>query len=139
MSGKQEFPHIHNSGEAIIQDDQVTFTWITSLGKGLTETMRVLSAKKIAKMVVARMERFKSAGPGSRESEMSRQERKYISAHLEPALKEAWGLLDEHGKMEMDMMLNASSHHGISDPQWVQSHTLHRSEVVGDDKRALDG
>ena len=78
---KSAFPHIHNSGEAIYQDGNVTFSWFNSLGQSITETLKILPAKRIAALMVARMGRFQSAGPGSREGEQSREERKYVSAH----------------------------------------------------------
>ena len=137
MSSKVAFPHIHNSGKAEIQDNNITFSYVDSYGHGLTETAKVLSPRRMAMMIEARMKRFHSAGPGSRESEQSRQERKYISAHPEETLREAWNILDDHGKMEMDMMLDPSSHHGISDPDWIKSHVKRRDEIIGDDKREL--
>ena len=136
---KSKFPHIHNSGEAIYQDGNVTFSWFNSLGQSITETLKILPAKRIAALMVARLGRFQSAGPGSREGEHSRAERKYISAHSEKVLREAWELLDDAGQMEMAMALDMNSHHGISDPDWMEKHRSRRENIVGDDKKPLNG
>jgi len=137
MGMKSKFPAIHNSGKAKLSGGNITFTWIDSLGKVHTDTKKLLSANEMAGMIEERMERFHLAGPGSRESEESRAERKHISAHPEKDLREVWRLLDEHGQMEMAMMLDMNSHHGISDPKWAKAHASRRSEIVGDDEQAL--
>ena len=138
MGMKSKFPSIHNSGKAKIVKGAVTYTWIDSLGKVHTDTKKLLSAGEMAERIEERMERFHLAGPGSRESEESRAERKHISAHPEKDLREAWKTLSQHGKMEMVMTLDMNSHHGISDPKWAQAHTTRRTEISGDDGEALD-
>jgi hypothetical protein len=47
-------------------------------------------------------------------------------------------LLDEHGRMEMVMALDMDSHHGISDPDWMEKHRSRRENIIGDDKKALN-
>lgn len=121
----------------MIGDGKVTFSWITSKGAVITQTSKLLRPEQIRDMVLTRHERFHEAGPGSRESEESRAERKYISAHPEETLREAWNLLDKEGKMEMEMMLAPAAHHGISDPQWANRHVKLRDEIIGDDKKEL--
>ena len=137
MAMKPTFPKIHNNGKAEISGNQITFSHIDSYGIPMTETARVLSPKKIASMVSDRLARFQKAGPGSRESETSRQERKYISGHPESTIRAAWELLDDHNKMELEMMLDMSSHHGISDPAWMKTHARRRDSIIGDDRQAL--
>jgi len=132
-----KFPHMMNSGKAIIKDDKLTFTYIDSYGEVITETKPILTPFEIKQKVVDRMERFKYAGPGVRESEISRAERKWVSAHPESCLKETWTMLDEHGQMEMAMMLDMNSHHGISDPTWAKQHAEERSEISGDNSVPL--
>ena len=137
MAMKPTFPKIYNHGKAEISGNQITFSHIDSYGKPATETARILTPKKIASMIYERYERFGKSGPGSRESEKSRQERKYISAHPEETIRAAWNLLDDHGKMELEMMFDMSSHHGISDPKWIKAHARRRDDIVGDDNRPL--
>ena len=137
MAMKPTFPKIYNHGKAEISGNQITFSHIDSYGNTVTETARILVPKKIASMIYERHERFEKAGAGSRESEKSRQERKYISAHPEKTIRLAWDLLDDHGKMELEMMFDMSSHHGISDPAWMKAHARRRDSIVGDDGRGL--
>lgn len=134
---KSEFPHLMNGAKAIIKDDKITFTYIDSYGSVITDTKKLLSSKEIKEKVMDRMHRFRSAGPGVRESEISRAERKYISGHPEDRLKEAWELLDEHGQMEMAMMLSMDSHYGISDPEWAKKNVEERPEIIGDNLSPL--
>ncbi len=131
------FPKIHNGAKPIIKDDTLTFTYIDSYGDIITETKNILSPDQIKQRVMDRLSRFKNAGPGSRESELSRAERKYVSAHSEKILKQAWSKLDEHGQMEMSMMLDMSSHFGISDPKWAENHAGEREEIIGDNMSPL--
>jgi 4-alpha-glucanotransferase len=132
-----DFPKIHNGAKARKSDGNLTYTYIDSYGDVITETKPQLEPDAIAEMTIDRMERFKSAGPGSRESEISRAERKYISAHDESVLRAAWNKLDDHGKMEFDMMLSEKSHHGISDSRWADNNTKEREEIVGDNQVPL--
>lgn len=126
-----------NGAKAKFHDDKLTFTYIDSYGDVLTETKPILTPFEVKQKVVDRMDRFHYAGPGSRESEISRAERKWISAHPEKCLKKVWDLLDDHGKMEMSMMLGMDSHHGISDPKWAKQHVKERHEIVGDNEVPL--
>lgn len=134
---ESKFPHIMNGAKAIIRDDKLTFTYIDSYADVITETKPMLTPMEVCQKVIDRMERFKCSGPGVRESEISRAERKWISAHPEKCLKKAWDQLDEYGKMEMSMMLSMDSHHGISDPGWAKKHTDERHEIVGDNEVPL--
>lgn len=121
-----------NGAKAVVRDGRITFTYLDSFGDVITETKKLLSPKEIKVKVLDRMERFKDAGPGSRESEISRAERKCISGHPESLLRETWDLLDDHGKMEFSMMLSMDSHYGISDPKWAKEHEEERTEIIGD-------
>lgn len=129
MSG---FPEPHNGGKASIRDDEITFTYITSFGEVITETKRLLDSGKIVNKIKDRTRRFKDAGPGSRESELSRAERKWIAAHPISILKQAWNLLDKDGKMEMSMMLDMNAHYGISDKKWAEEYVKERESIIGD-------
>lgn len=132
-----KFPEIWNGAKAKVSDGKLTYTYIDSYGDVIEETKTILSPLEICQKVKDRAERFHLAGPGSRESETSRAERKCISAHDEGCLHKAWDLLDEHGKMEMSMMLDGSSHHGISSPTWAKKHAEDRASIVGDNQVPL--
>ncbi len=131
------FPKIHNGARPVIKEGKTIFTYITSLGDVITETKEILDPEEIKEIVMNRMYRFKEAGPGSRESEISRAERKWISAHPESILKETYELLDEHGKMEMSMMLDMNSHFGISDKKWADKNVEERKHIIGDNGSVL--
>lgn len=133
-----EFPHMMNGAKAQMVDGNLKFTYIDSYGSVITETKDTLSPKEIKHKVVDRLHRFMSAGPGSRESELSRAERKWISAHPESILKKTWNSLDEHGQMEMSMMLSMDSHYGISSREWAKAHVKERSNIIGDNMTDLD-
>ena len=132
-----KFPHIHNPGKAMIENGEVTFTYMDSLQNAITKTKAVLTAQQIVTKTKARLARFKKSPIGTRESESSRAERKYISAHPESLLRRAFELMDEHTRMEMSMMLDRSSHAGISDPAWAQRKDDELKAMVGDDGRKL--
>ena len=132
-----KFPKPHNGATAKKKDDKLTFTYVDSFGEVLTETRPILTPLEICQKVKDRMERFKLAGPGSRESDISRAERKWISAHDVECLRKTWDMLDDHGKMEFDMMFNAASHFGISDPSWAKAHKKKKHVVIGDNQAPL--
>lgn len=134
---KSKFPHIHNEGKALIVDGKITFTYFDSLGAPHTETKKVLSPNAIVELVQARLRRFKSMPPGTRESEESRVERKWIASHLPVHLRQAWDRMTESTRMEFVMMLSMDSHHGISDPAFAQEQTRRLPEVSGDDGKEL--
>ncbi len=126
------FPKINNGAKAHIDGKGITFTYMNSFSDVITETKPILTPSKIKQKVVDRMERFHDAGPGTRESEISRAERKWISAHPVSLLQRVWDKLDEHGRMEMSMMLSEKSHYGISDPSWAKAHKKEREAIMGD-------
>lgn len=132
-----EFPKIHNFDKAIIEGDNITFTYVTSLSKVVTETKPILEPDDIIELIDERIYRFGEAPVGARESEMSRAERKYISAHPEKVLREAFDSMNDDQKMELDMMLSEKSHTGISNPKWVKYNVFERNDIVGDDKKKL--
>ncbi len=132
-----KFPTVSRGGNPKIQRGVVRFTYLDSLSRVHTKSKPLMDSKEIAKRIVERMERFHAAGPGSRESESSRAERKWISAHPEAILRRAWAALDDHGKMEMVMMLDHNSHWSTSDPAWAEKHQKARSKIYGDDRKPL--
>ena len=134
---KPKFPHIWNGAVAKRSDGKLTFTYIDSYGDVITDTKKMLRQSEIVQMTKARHERFVHAGPGSRESEISRAERTYISAHPEINLKDAWSVMDEDTQMEFSMMLSMDSHHGISDKKWADKHVTEREEIIGDNQVPL--
>ncbi len=131
------FPHMMSGAKPSIRDNKLNFTYIDSYGEVIDDIRPILSPTQIRRKVMARMRRFEDAGPGSRESEISRAERKWISAHPRQLLKVAWNLLDEHSKMEMSMMLSEYSHYGISSPSWARRHARERHEIIGDNMTDL--
>ena len=133
------FPAISRGGKPEISGNSVRFTYLDSLSQVHTNTKPLMAAEEIARRIEARMKRFHSAGPGSRESESSRAERKWISAHPDAVLHKAWEQLDEHGKMEMVMMLDHNSHWSTSDPQWAASHAKNFQNNQGDTQKPLQG
>ena len=133
-----KFPEISRGGKPEILGNSVRFTYLDSISQVHTNTKPLMAAEEIARRIEARMERFHSAGPGSRESESSRAERKLISAHPEEALRKAWALLDDHGKMEMVMMLDKNSHWSTSDPGWAAENQQRLSKIHGDDGKPLN-
>jgi len=126
------FPKMMSGAKAKMSDGGMTFTYFNSYGDVITETKPVLDVDGICEHIYDRMHQFHSAGPGVRESETSRAVRKWISAHPIKLLHEAWYKLDEHGQMEMSMMLSKDSHYGISDLKWAQTHREERECIIGD-------
>jgi hypothetical protein len=127
-----KFVKPHNGAQAKVSDGELTFTYIDSYGDVITETKPILTPYEICQKVKDRMERFKMVGPGSRESEISRAERKWLAAHPVDILHAAWNKLDGHGQMEMSMMFNPDSHFGISSQSWAKQYSDYRSSIVGD-------
>lgn len=132
-----EFPNIHNEGKASIVGGTIAFTYLDSTLNAITVAKPLLTAIEIMAKTKERLARFKSAPPGARESDFSRTERKYISAHPKGILANAWQMMDHHTKMEFVMMLDKRSHHGISDPAWAQRHAAEVPDVIGDDRKVL--
>ena len=133
-----EFPHIHNFGASHIEGSTITFTYFNSHGQVITETLHIMSPKEVADRTRKRHARFMSMPPGTRESEESRRERKWISAHRLSVLRPAWAMMDSETKMEFVMMLDMNSHMGISDPEWASEHrSVEVVEVKGDDGEAI--
>lgn len=126
-----------NGAKAVFSNGKLTYTYIDSYGEVITDTKKVLTPEQVAQKVRGRLHRFMDAGPGVRESEISRAERKCISAHPEKCLREAWNLLGDHGKMEMSMMLSMDSHHGISDKTWADKNAKERPNIIGDNMTDL--
>ena len=131
------FPKMMSHGKPTVSSGQVTFTYLDSHSRPVTETKSVLEAAVIARMIKARSKRFHDAAPGARESDKSRRERKWMAAHPAGLLRKAWGLLDEPGKMEFDMAFNQNSHHGVSDQAWAAKHAERTTRVEGDDGKGL--
>lgn len=131
------FPKMMNHGKPTLKDGKVTFSYLDSHSRPVTETKPVLEAAVIARMIQARLKRFHDAVPGARESDKSRRERKWMAAHPEGLLRKAWELLDEHGKMEASMLFSMDSHHGVSDPAWIAKHAERTIQVEGDDGKGL--
>jgi hypothetical protein len=132
-----DLPELTNHGSNKVADGSITFSWLSSTGRGITHTMPLLSPKEIVDLVKQRMARFKQAGPHSRESDSSRCQRKYIAAHPGVVLHKAWDLGDKDVRAEMAEMFNPDSHHGTSDPAWLQDNTKPSGTVIGDDGTAL--
>ena len=133
------FPSINSKGKPVIKGNSVTFSYLTSFSQPVTETKPLLSAGQIVQKVSARLQRFHSSPPGTRESETSRAERKWIAAQPEAVLREAWDRMDGHQKMEFSMMFDPNSHFGLSDPIWAKEHAKNIPKIVGDDKIPLGG
>jgi len=131
------FPKMMAGSKAQLRDGHMTFTYLNSYGDVITETKPILDCDQICEKVMDRYNQFHSAGPGVRESEMSRAIRKWISAHSGSLLRNAWNKLNEHGQMEMSMMLSQDSHYGISDPNWANAHKDDRLEIIGDNMAPL--
>ena len=134
---KSKFPMIHQEGKAKIEGGEIEFCYISSLGKVVKARKPLLSAEEIVEKTKARHARFKEEGPGTRESEESRAERKCISAHPEKVLHQAWEKMDEDTRMEFVMMLSMDSHYGISDPKWAEAHAEKVPSIQGDDGKSL--
>lgn len=133
-----KFPDIHNFGKSHIEGSTITFTYFDSHGQVRTETLHLMSPREIVHRTANRHARFKSMPPGTRESEESRRERKWISAHRLSVLRPAWALMDSETKMEFVMMLDMKSHLGISNPEWAGEHrSVEVREVKGDDGGAV--
>lgn len=132
------FPTIHNGATPYIKDGYVSFSYSTSRGKIVTERKELLDSNQIKDRVIARLERFRKAGLGSRESEHSRAERKFISTHPKDTLKEAFNSLDDHGKMEFSMMFDMNSHFGHSSLKWLSDNVERRETIIGDNDSPLD-
>lgn len=138
MTMESRFPHIHNFGQAHIEGSTITFTYFNSHGQVITETRHIMSPQEVVDRTVKRHARFMSMPPGTRESEESRRERKWISAHRLGVLRPAWALMDGETKMEFVMMLDMNSHMGISDPEWASEHrSVEVREVKGDDGEGM--
>ncbi len=136
---KPEFPRIHQEGRAQESDGKLRFTWVNTLNQPVEETLPVLEPQEIMRMVQERMDRFASAPPGARESDASRGERKYIVAHAtnhEDVLRAAFEQMDEHQRMEFEMMLDMRSHQGLEGPEEI-ARAGGTETPVGDDGQAL--
>ena len=131
------YPKIYNHGTPKFEDNgrMVTFTYLDSWNTAHTITLSTLTPYQIVEKVKIRHKQFKE-NPG-RESDPSRFQRKYISAQLSATLLKAWQMMDGDARMEFSMMLDASSHHGISDKEWAEAHQTHELHVRGDDGRPL--
>lgn len=131
------YPKIHSHGVPKFEDNgrMVTFTYLDSWSSAHTVTLPTLTPYQIMEKVKARHKRFKES-PG-RESDVSRSQRKYISAQLSATLLKAWQMMDEDTRMEFSMMFDERSHHGISDKVWAEEHQTHEVQVRGDDGRPL--
>lgn len=130
MAGmKSRFPRIHNFGKVVKTDGKLTFSYIDSYGTAVEETLPELTAEQIVELVNQRMGAFEEAPPGAREGDKLRSERKYISAHDESIVRQAWEGMDEHQKMELEMMLDRSSHKGIADPAEAKESEEPQSET----------
>lgn len=130
-----QFPKMHNSGTPKINetDNTVNFWYMDSRRAAVNDTMPLLPPEAIVRLTTARLEGFKRGGPGTRESEASRAKRKWISAHPQRTLLQAWQLMDEDTRMEFVMMLDEKSHHGISDSLWLAKREAPTGLVHGDD------
>lgn len=117
-----KFPTLANSGKAEIKGKKITFTYLDSYAKAQTETKPLLDEDEIIELVDKRKKTFYDSPAGARESDELRSDRKYIAAHPIDLLKSAFEKMDEDQKMEFDMMLSHSSHHGISDPDEVEEY-----------------
>lgn len=131
------FPDIHNEGKAGMAGGMIAFTYLDSTLNAITVAKPLLTAYEIVTKTKERLAMFKSAPPGARESDISRYERKYISAHPEGILIRAWKMMDHHTKMEFVMMLDRRSHHGMSDPAWAHRNAANLTEVIGNDEKVL--
>lgn len=129
------FPKIMRGENPIPKDGTLTFNYLNSYGKAITKTLPVLTPDKILKLVKERMDRFNKSNPSARESEKSRADRKYISAHPVSILKEAFNKANNHQKMEMEMMLSKDSHYGNSTLKWVRKNEVKRQEVISDNNK----
>lgn len=131
------FPEIHNEGKASVAGGSIAFTFLDSTLHAVTVAKPLLTAVEIVAKTKERLAQFKSAPPGARESDFSRSERKYISAHPKGILTHAWQMMNHHTKMEFVMMLDKRSHHGISDPAWAQRNAANLTKVIGNDRKVL--
>ena len=127
-----KFPEMMSGAKPHMSSGKMTFTYLNSYGDVITETKPVLDPQQIKQHVMDRLHQFHDAGPGVRESETSRAIRKWISAHPKHLLVTAWNRMNDHGKMEMDMMFSKKSHYGISDPKWAKAHSEGREAIIGD-------
>jgi hypothetical protein len=134
----EKFPELPKSPQLKIEDNKVTFSYTNSFGKVITETKPILSSKEISDRVKARMDRFHKAGPAVRESETSKAERKWLSAHPENLLEDAFDLLDEHGKMEFSMMFSRDSHRPHADPNELKKEVKESKVILGDNEKGLN-
>lgn len=130
-----QYPDVFNHGVAEFHERTVTFTYLDSWHASKTVTMPILSPTQVVEKVKARHKRFMES-PG-RESDLSRFERKYISAQRSSVRLNAWQLMDEPTRMEFSMMFDSSSHHGISNRSWAEAHQTQEVFVKGDDGRPL--
>jgi len=136
--GGMAFP-MPDRGEApLITHGKLTYSYLDSFGSARTETKPALSAQQIIELVKQRMMRFDRAGPGARESDFSRRERKYITAHPIGLLKAAWARADKMTRMEMAMMFDPNSHYGNSSRAWVEKNQRPHQQVIGDDGAPLN-
>ena len=133
------FPNIARAGQGKIDRGFITYHFLNSFSQPVERIAYLLEPEEIVAKTKARHNRFHSTGPGSRESESSRGERKLISAHPMRTLHEAYELMDEPTRMEFNMMLDEKSHYGNSDPIWMKTHAMFRNRIVGDDKQPLNG
>lgn len=118
-----------NSGKPTYKGDKVTYTYLDSYIKPVTETRQQLDAEGVLELVDKRRAAFGEAPAGAREGDELRSDRKYVAAQKQAVLKQAWVKADSDQKFELAMMLDHTSHHGLSDPKEVHEYADEQDEI----------
>lgn len=124
-SGEDAFAQ-HDNGNVIFH------AWLRS-GDGQAIAVRapLLTTKQAKAWVMQRVKAFHE-NPGARESTDMSVQRKVIMAHGQPFVAKLKTVLDEHGKMELDMMTSPDAHSGLANREDFQSETVANVRVSVD-------
>lgn len=122
MRHAMSFPLPHHAGRIQRAGTTLTYHALASDGTLVRATRAVGTVAELRALVRARMAAFGAASLGARESEALRADRKYLAAHPLSVLRSLWAQASPDEQMELEMMLSPASHHGVSDPAWVQAH-----------------
>lgn len=106
--------HSHAAVYAQVTDGTLSFNALlrqgpSSLGQEVTIESPLFRPRQLVAIVRTRLSDFR-AYPGSRESPTHAVLRKVLAAHGESRVRVARGLMTEHLRMELDMMLSKDSH-----------------------------
>lgn len=124
-SGDDAFAQ-HDNGNVIFH------AWLRS-GDGQAVAVRapLLTTKQAKAWVMQRVKAFHE-NPGARESTDMAVQRKVIMAHGQPFVNTLMKTLDDHGKMEVEMMVSPDAHSGLANTEDLKGKRIANVRVMTD-------